>query len=184
MIEPVEILVLIGGISRESANRALYAFVGEEAPVGFRLEEYPIETLPFFSQDIEEDLPEPVLRLKEAIDRADAVLFITPEYNRSYPGVLKNAIDWGSRPWMQNSWEGKPAATMGASVGAIGTFGAQSHLRAVLSFLDMRVMNHPEFYFNITRGLDEDGGLTTSSRALVRDFLVSFDSFIREHKNV
>ncbi len=179
MNKPISVLALVGGISSESANRTLYDFLVAESPAGMHLETFPIETLPFFSQDLEEELPESVLRLKEAIERADGVLFVTPEYNRSYPGVLKNAIDWGSRPWMRNSWEGKPAATLGASIGAIGTYGAQSHLKAVLSFLDMSLMNHPEFYFNITRGLDENGGLTPSARALVREFLESFDAFVR-----
>lgn len=182
MRETIHILALVGGISRESVNRTLFGFLVEESPPGFKLESFPIETLPFFSQDLEEKLPEPVHRLKTAIGHADGILFITPEYNRSYPGVLKNAIDWGCRPWMQNSWEGKPAATMGASIGAIGTFGAQAHLRAVLAYLDMPVMNQPEFYFNITRGLDENGGLTSMARELVRDFLTTFDGFVREHK--
>ncbi len=180
MNKPITALALVGGISSESVNRTLFDFLVAELPSGMRLETFPIETLPFFSQDLEEDLPESVLRLKEAIERSDGVLFVTPEYNRSYPGVLKNAIDWGSRPWMRNSWEGKPAATLGASIGAIGTYGAQSHLKAVLSFLDMTLMNHPEFYFNITRGLDENGALTPSARALVREFLTSFDAFVRE----
>ncbi len=180
MIRPISILALVGGISRKSVNRSLYELLLTEAPAGFYLDTFPIETLPFYSQDHEEDPPAGVHQLKRAIEQADGVLFITPEYNRSFPGVLKNAIDWGSRPWMQNSWDGKPAATLGASIGAIGTFGAQAHLKAVLAFLDMAVMNHPEFYFDITRGQDENGEFTTSARALAQDFLESFDIFIRE----
>ncbi|MBP7403022.1 MAG: NAD(P)H-dependent oxidoreductase [Clostridia bacterium] len=183
MHEPISILAVVGGISTKSVNRTLYGFLEREAPAGMILATFPIETLPFFSQDLEDAPPESVFRLKEAIDRADGVLFVTPEYNRSFPGVLKNAIDWGSRPWMQNSWEGKPAASLGASIGAIGTYGAQSHLKTVMAFLDMVVMHHPEFYFNITRGVDEDGDLTPSARALVRDFLASFEDFVREHNN-
>ncbi len=180
MIRPISILALVGGISRESINRSLYELLLTEAPAGFYLDTFPIETLPFYSQDIEEDPPEIVRQFKSRIEQADGILLITPEYNRSFPGVLKNAIDWGSRPWMQNSWDGKPAATLGASIGAIGTFGAQTHLKAVMAFLDMAVMNHPEFYFHLTRGLDENGEFTTSAHALVQDFLETFDAFVRD----
>ena len=170
----------VGSLASDSINRRLSEALIRLAPHHLTFREIPIDTVPLYSRDYDASYPPEALELKELVESVDGILFVTPEYNRDIPGALKNAIDWGSRPWMRNSWEGKPAATLGASIGSIGTYGAQSHLKAVLSFLDMAVMNHPDFYFNITRGLDENGGLTPSARALVREFLASFHTFVRE----
>lgn len=129
----------------------------DHAPDEVELYTFDISSLPFFSQDLENDPPDSVVEWKDHIRQADAILFITPEYNRSIPGVLKNAIDWGSRPYGQNLWDKKPAGVMGASISNIGTFGAQHHLRQVLAYLNLFVMGQPEFYFNASKSLDKDG---------------------------
>ena len=110
---------------------------------------------------------------------ADAVLFITPEYNRSFPGVLKNAVDWGSRPYGQNLWDKKPAGVMGATISAIGTFGAQHHLRQVLAYLNMSVMGQPEFYFNASNAFDDRGRLINEkSKEFVQNYWIAFMNWI------
>lgn len=151
------VLCVVGGISKNSLNQKVAEMMKERAPTGINVRSFAITRLPFFSQDLEMDPPDTVVAWKDMIREADAILFITPEYNRSFPGVLKNAIDWGSRPYGQNLWDGKPTAVMGASIGAIGTFGAQHHLRQVLSYLNVPVMGQPEFYLNASVSLDEKG---------------------------
>ncbi|HXH76257.1 MAG TPA: NAD(P)H-dependent oxidoreductase [Bacteriovoracaceae bacterium] len=154
-----QILTLVGGISRGSLNKKLFEAVRERAPEGYEILEFDISHLPFFSQDLELEPPDYVTEFKERIRESDAALFITPEYNRSFPGVLKNAIDWGSRPYGQNLWDRKPAGVMGATISNVGTFGAQHHLRQVLAYLNMPVMAQPEFYFQASKAFDEKGKL-------------------------
>ena len=174
-----KILVLIGGISKDSLNQKLFHAVKDLAPKEFSLESFDISQLPFFSQDLEDDHPQKVRDLKGKIEAAQAILFITPEYNRSFPGVLKNAIDWGSRPYGKNSFAHKPAAIMGASAGNIGTFGAQHHLRQVLSCLNLNTMNQPEFYANASKAFDEKGALIDEkAKGLIQKFLTAFQSWI------
>jgi chromate reductase len=155
----VKILILVGGISRDSLNKKLFNAVQEMAPKAFETMSFDISKIPFFSQDIENDPPDVVTEFKELIRDSDAVLFITPEYNRSFPGVLKNAIDWGSRPYGQNLWDKKPAGVMGATISSVGTFGAQHHLRQVLAYLNLSVMGQPEFYFTNRNSFDDSGRL-------------------------
>src|SRR4051812_44389590 len=114
-----KILCFVGGISKDSLNKKLFHEMKNLAPKNFELESFDIASLPFFSQDLESDIPEAVKKLKKKIEDCDAVLFVTPEYNRSFPAVLKNALDWGSRPYGKNSWNFKPCAVIGASVGNI-----------------------------------------------------------------
>ncbi len=159
-MEKIRVLTLVGGISRDSLNKKLYHAVKERAPQSIKILTFDISKIPFFSQDIENDPPDSVIEFKDLIREADAVLFITPEYNRSFPGVLKNAIDWGSRPYGQNLWDKKPAGVMGATVSNVGTFGAQHHLRQVLAYLNLSVMAQPEFYFTSKNSFDEKGVLT------------------------
>ena len=175
------VFVLIGGISEGSINKKLFGFVREAAGDAMTFDVYPVADLPFFSQDIENDPPAVVRDYKARIAAADAALFVTPEYNRSFPGVLKNAIDWGTRPPGTNLWSGKPAAIMGTSPGAIGTFGAQNALRQVLSFLDLRIMSQPEFYFTFPRELP-DGKLPEKSAAFVKKFVDAFATWIHTHR--
>ncbi|KYG70285.1 hypothetical protein AZI85_14170 [Bdellovibrio bacteriovorus] len=178
-----KVLTLVGGISKDSLNKKLFKAVKEMAPADIQIETFDIATLPFFSQDLENDPPEVAKQFKNKIKEADAALFITPEYNRSFPGVLKNAIDWGSRPYGQNLWEKKPAAVMGASIGNIGTFGAQHHLRQVLAYLNMPTMGQPEFYFNASKAFDDKGTLIDpKSKELIQGFWKSFAKECEELK--
>ena len=132
-----KVAVVVGSLRRESFNRQLAQAVISLAPADFTFEFLEIGNLPLYSQDYDADFPEVARNLKQKISEANALLFVTPEYNRSIPGVLKNAIDWGSRPWGHSAWGGKPGAVIGTSVGAIGTAIAQSHLRGVCAYLDI-----------------------------------------------
>lgn len=172
------VLTLIGGISSTSINKRLYNEIVKYNSGNLSFESFDIAALPFYTQDQEQNLPVLIKSLKEKIRQSNAVLFITPEYNRSIPGVLKNAIDWGSRPRGDNCWNGKPAAIMGASNGAIGTFGAQQHLRNICSTVNLHLMSQPEFYFNASIGMNENG-LTENAVSLVRQFLNSFEEWIK-----
>jgi chromate reductase, NAD(P)H dehydrogenase (quinone) len=144
MSNPVRILGIAGSLRRQSYNRALLRAATQIAPEGAAIDIFEIDGIPPFSEDDEQNPPEKVVELKRRIREADAVLFVTPEYNYSIPGVLKNAIDWASRPYGDSAWSGKPAAVMGASTGAIGTARAQYHLRQVMVFLNMFPLNQPE----------------------------------------
>lgn len=176
-METLNVLTLIGGISENSINRRLYNELLKHNPTNLSSRTFDISQLPFFSQDIENNPPQVVAQFLNAIKEADAILFITPEYNRSFPGVLKNAIDWGSRPPGQNLWSTKPAGIMGASGGKMGTFGAQQHLRNVCSFLNMYVMPQPEFYFDASTSLDENGIINGAERYIER-YLTAFEKWI------
>ncbi len=170
-------MVLIGGISRDSLNRRFFAELAKIAPKSLIFNVFDVASLPFYSQDLEAELPSEVAELKRAVEAAEGILIVTPEYNRSIPGVLKNALDWGSRPPGSNVCAGKRAAIAGASTGAIGTFGAQQHLRNVLSFLDVRVMNQPTVYFNASTGMSGNS-LTYSSIAFLKTFLDAFEKWV------
>jgi chromate reductase len=185
-----KVIVLIGGISKGSLNRrffeAVAALDAEGAEPSFDFTVFDIASLPFYSQDTELDLPAAVRQLHTLAVASDAVLIVTPEYNRSIPGVLKNALDWGSRPAGVNVWARKPAAIMGAAPSGVGTFGAQQHLRNVCSWLDMAVMNQPTVYFNASVGMTDASGtptatgdrLTESSAGFMRKFLGAFEQWI------
>lgn len=180
-MESYKTLVLVGGISRGSLNKKFFRSLELLSPEGFEFETFDIAHLPFFSQDLENDPPDIVSEFKEKIREAEAILFITPEYNRSFPGVLKNAIDWGSRPYGMNLWQKKPVAVTGASPGNIGTFGAQHHLRQVFAYLDMLVMGQPEFYFNAHNGFADNGELANAStRTFAEKFFKAFHEFIEK----
>ncbi|WP_136519520.1 MULTISPECIES: NADPH-dependent FMN reductase [Cellulomonas] len=137
---------LVGSLAKASINRTLATALVRLAPEDLELVEIPIGDLPLYSPDHDEDFPAAGRALKEAIEAADGLLFVSPEYNRSIPGALKNAIDWGSRPWGQNSFARKPSGIIGASPGAIGTAVMQASMRSVLSFLDAPQLNSPEAY--------------------------------------
>ncbi|MNK07793.1 NADPH azoreductase [compost metagenome] len=178
----VHILAIVGGISKESINKKLFYAVRSLAPKNMVLEDFDISQLPFFSQDLENDPPEVARKFKERIKEADAVLFITPEYNRSFPGVLKNAIDWGSRPYGQNLWDKKVAGVMGASIGNIGTFGAQHHLRQILAYLNMKTMGQPEFYLNASKCFDGKGQLADEKvKELIQGYWKAFVAWQKDN---
>ncbi len=143
MDKPTRILGIAGSLRRASSNRSALRAAVQLAPEGSTIEIFELDGIPGFSEDQEKNPPEKVVELKRRIREADA-LIVTPEYNYSIPGVLKNAIDWASRPYGDSAWNGKPAAVMGASIGAIGTARAQYHLRQVFVFLNMFPINQPE----------------------------------------
>jgi chromate reductase len=166
----------VGSLSSTSINRVLSRALMRLAPPDLRLTEIYIGDLPLYSPDFDHDYPPQARALKEAIAASDAVLFVTPEYNRSIPGALKNAIDWASRPWGQNSFDHVPAAVIGASPGQIGTAMAQQSLRAVLSFCNARQMTAPEAYIQYTPELFPGNGEVTdqSTRVFLTDFMAGF----------
>lgn len=178
-MENFRIFTLVGGISRESLNKRFFQSIVDLKPEGFEFETFDISKLPFFSQDLENDPPDVVTEFKEKIREADGILFVTPEYNRSFPGVLKNAIDWGSRPYGMSLWDKKVAAVIGASPGNIGTFGAQHHLRQVLAYLNMHVLGQPEFYFNATAAFDENNKLVNEkTKHLLHKYFAAFKELL------
>ena len=161
MSKPLRILGIAGSLRRQSYNRAALRAATQLAPDGATIDIFEINGIPPFSEDDEQDPPAKVVELKRSIRDADAVLFVTPEYNYSIPGVLKNAIDWASRPYGDSAWVGKPAAVMGASVGTIGTARAQYHLRQVMVFLNMFPLNQPEVMIaKAHERFDAEGNLT------------------------
>jgi len=173
MSKPIRILGIAGSLRRQSYNRAaLHAATGL-VPDGTTIEIFELDGIPGFNQDDEQNPPARVIELKNRIREADAILFVTPEYNYSVPGVLKNAIDWASRPYGDSAWNGKPAAIIGASVGAIGTARAQYHLRQMMVFLNMFPVNQPEIMIgNASARFDANGNLTDdATKDLIRQLL-------------
>lgn len=171
---------MIGSLATASINRKLAKALVKLAPPELQMSEIPFRELPFYSYDYDADYPPVARAFKDAIAAVDAVLFVTPEYNRSIPGGLKNAIDWASRPYGQNSFSRKPSAVIGASPGSIGTAVAQQSLRSVLSFCNSPQMNAPEAYIQFKPDLiTEDGEVTLdSTREFLRNYMEEFHLFI------
>jgi chromate reductase len=169
----------VGSLSSTSINRELSRVLIRLAPADFGFHEIPIGELPLYSPDYDSDYPPEAVVLKDAIRNSDAVLFVTPEYNRSIPGALKNAIDWASRPWGQNAFDHIPAAVVGASIGQIGTAVAQQSLRAVLSFCNARQMTAPEAYIKFTPELFPGNGEVTDEATVA--FLTDYLNEFRDH---
>jgi len=178
------IAVVIGSIRKESFNRQLALALAKLAPQGVSFEHVQIDDLPLYNQDNDGSPPEAVKRLKNEIANADGVLFCTPEYNRSIPGVLKNAIDHASRPYGQSAWAGKPAGVIGISIGTIGTAAAQQHLRTILAYLDMPTLGQPEGYLQNKQGLFDDKGNVGNedSRKFLQGWLDKYLAFVQQHK--
>jgi chromate reductase, NAD(P)H dehydrogenase (quinone) len=170
----------VGSLSSTSINRELAKALVKLAPDDLEFEEIPIGDLPLYSPDYDADFPPEAVALKDAIRRSQALLFVTPEYNRSIPGALKNALDWASRPWGQNSFDHIPAAVIGASMGQIGTAVAQQSLRGVLSFCNARQMTAPEAYIRFsTEIFPGDGAIADeSTRAFLANYLAEFHDHI------
>jgi chromate reductase len=170
----------VGSLAKESLNRKLSLALTRLAPESLTMREIPIGNLPLYSYDYDPDYPPVARALKESIASADAVLFVTPEYNRSIPGSLKHAIDWASRPYGKNSFARKPSATIGTSPGKIGTAVAQQHLKSILGFCNSPQMNAIEAYIEFTPGLiTADGEVTVESTAnFLRDYMKQFHAFI------
>ena len=160
----MNILAISGSLRKDSFNTALLRNLQALAPEGMQITIQDISAIPLFNQDDEASFPKEAQALKDAIEGADGIIIATPEYNRSIPGVLNNAIDWASRPWGKNSFTGKTVLTMGVSVGKIGTAVAQSHLRHILLYLDAKVIGQPELYLGPAHEIfDAEGNLTDAS---------------------
>lgn len=176
------IAVFVGSLRRESFNRKLAHAMAILAPTEFTFEQAQIDDLPLYNQDDDDEQSAAVMRLKAEIKKADGLLFITPEYNRSIPGVLKNAIDHASRPYGQSAWSGKPAGVMGVSVGAAGTAMAQQHLRNVLAYLDVPTLGQPEAFIQAKDNLfDASGRIGEGTRSFMQGWMDSYVDWIKQH---
>ena len=179
---PYKVGYFVGSLAKASINRKLALALVRLAPKELELAEIPIKHLPLYSYDYDADFPVVARAFKQAIASIDAMLFVTPEYNRSIPGALKNAIDWGSRPAGKNSFARKPSAIIGTSPGALATAIAQQHLRTILNSCNSPQMIAPEAYIRITRGLITDDGVVTneSTARFLRHYMAEFHAFIAE----
>jgi chromate reductase len=176
------IALVVGSLRRDSLNQKLANALIPLAPAEFSFKPLKIDDLPLYDQDDDAHQAPSVLRLKEELSQAQGLLFVTPEYNRSIPGVLKNAIDHGSRPYGKNSWAGKPAGVLGASIGAIGTALAQQHLRNVLAYLDAPTLGQPEVFLQIKDGFfDDDGNVNTGSRDFLQTWMNRYVEWVKKH---
>jgi chromate reductase len=182
MSQPIQILGIAGSLRRASYNRAALRAAMDLMPQDASLDTFELDGISGFNQDEEQNPPAKVIELKRRIREADAILIVTPEYNYSIPGVLKNAIDWASRPYGDNAWNGKPVAVMGASIGTIGTARAQYHLRQVFVFLNMLPINQPEVMIsNAGERFDAQGNLTDeTTRKLIRQLLQRLADWTRQ----
>lgn len=182
MSSPYKIAVVVGSLRRDSFNRKLADAIVKLAPAEFSFKQVQIGDLPLYNQDDDAAQAEPVKRLKAEVAAAQGLLFVTPEYNRSMPGVLKNAIDHASRPYGQSAWAGKPAGVLGASVGTIGTAVAQQHLRNVLAYLDVPTLGQPEVFIHAKEGLfDADGNIGASSLKFMQAWMDRYVAWVKTH---
>ena len=179
---PYQIAVIVGSLRRDSLNRKLANALALLAPAEFSFTQLQIGDLPLYNQDDDASPAAPVRRLKSEITAAHGLLFVTAEYNRSIPGVLKNAIDHASRPYGQSAWAGKPAGVIGASVGVVGTALAQQHLRNILANLDMPTLGQPEAFIHAKEGFfDAAGKIGESSKAFLQTWMDQYVGWVRKH---
>jgi len=177
-----QVAVIVGSLRKESFNRKLAQAIERMAPEGFSFKEVAIDALPLYNQDADGNEVEAVKRFRAQIADANALLFVTPEYNRSIPGVLKNALDQGSRPYGQSVWAGKPGAVLGVSVGAIGTAMAQQHLRNILAYLDVPLLGQPEMFIQAKDGLfNEDGSIGQGSHDFLQAWLHRYVEWVKRN---
>jgi chromate reductase, NAD(P)H dehydrogenase (quinone) len=177
-----QIAVVVGSLRRESFNRKLANGVIKLGPQEFSFERPEIGDLPLYNQDDDDDQVDSVRRLKSQIRAADGVMFVTPEYNRSVTGVLKNALDNASRPYGDSAWAGKPAGMLGASIGQIGTAVAQQHLRDMLAYLDMPTLGQPEVFIEVYEDLfNEDGSIGEGSREFLQGWMDKYVEWVKQH---
>jgi len=182
-MEKQKIAVIVGSLRKESYNLKTAKAMMAMAPESLSMELLDISGLPWFNQDLEENPPKEWVMLRERIREADGLLFFTPEYNRSVPGVLKNAIDVGSRPYGENSWDGKPAAIVSVSIGNISGFGANHHLRQSLVFVNAPTMAQPEAYIGEATALFDDNGslINESTKEFLKSFLEAFEKWVQKN---
>lgn len=177
-----QIAVIVGSLRQDSFNKKLATAIAKLAPPEFSFKQLQIGDLPLYNQDDDAHQADSVKRLKSEISAAQAVLFVTAEYNRSIPGVLKNAIDHASRPYGQSAWAGKPAGVLGVSVGAIGTALAQQHLRNVLAYLDMPTLGQPETFLQAKEGLFDDAGeIGPASKDFLQKWMNQYVAWVKKH---
>ena len=178
----INIAVIVGSLRKNSFNRQLATALARLAPQDVTFTQLRIDDLPLYNQDDDGQQAASVQRLKGEVKAAHGVLFVTAEYNRSIPGVLKNAIDHASRPYGQSAWAGKPAGVIGASVGAIGTALSQQHLRNVLAYLDMPTLGQPEAFIHAKDGLfDADGNVGAASREFLQGWVNKYVAWVKQH---
>ena len=176
------IAVIVGSLRKESFNRTLATALERLGPADFSFEQINIGTLPLYNQDDDGNPSDPVQHLKARIEQSHGLIFVTPEYNRSIPGVLKNALDHASRPYGANAWAGKPAGVMGVSIGAAGTSMAQQHLRNVLTYLDVPTMAQPEAFIQAKEGLfDANGNVGPDSKAFLQGWMDRYTAWVKRH---
>ena len=176
------IAVVVGSLRRDSINRKLATAIAKLAPPEFSFNQIEIGDLPHYNQDDDGTPAESVKRLKGDIQSASGVLFVTAEYNRSIPGVLKNAIDLASRPYGESAWAGKPAGVLGASIGVIGTAMAQQHLRNILAYLDMPTLGQPEAFIHNKEGLfDPSGDIGAGSQKFLQAWMDRYVTWVKKH---
>lgn len=176
------IVVIVGSLRKDSINRKLAEAIVKLAPSEFTFEQARIDDLPLYNQDDDMNQAESVKRLKGEIKNAQGLLFVTPEYNRSIPGVLKNAIDHASRPYGQNAWTGKPAGVLGASPGVIGTAAAQQHLRNVLAALNVHTLAQPEAFIHANDVLfDESGNIGADRNKFLQNWMNRYAAWVKKH---
>lgn len=178
-----QIAVIVGSLRKDSFNRKLVDGLIKLAPADFSFKHIEIGDLPLYNQDNEGAPPESVKRVKADITASQGLLFATPEYNRSIPGVLKNAIDHASRPYGQSVWKGKPAGIVGASVGPIGTAMAQQHLRNILGYLDVPTLGQPEAFIHFKDGLlNADGSIGEASKKFLQGWMDTYVAWVKTHQ--
>jgi len=181
-LKKYQIAVVVGSLRHDSLNRKLADALAKLASPHFLLQQVQIGDLPLYNQDDDASPAEPVQRLKREIKAADGLLFVTPEYNRSLPGVLKNAIDHASRPYGQSVWAGKPAGILGASLGPIGTAMAQQHLRNILACLDVPTLGQPEAFIQANAGsFDAAGNIGADRRQFLQAWMDRFEAWVAQH---
>lgn len=183
MSSKIKVAIFVGSLRKDSINRRLAAAIEQLAPDEFEFEHVRIDDLPLYTQEFDGDYPATAKRLKQQVEAADALLFVTPEYNRSIPGVLKNALDVGSRPWGTNSFAHKPGAVLGTSPGAAGTAMAQQHLRNVLAYLDVAVLPQPEAFVQFKEGMiDADGRINNEgTQKFLQGFVDRYVAWVKRY---
>ncbi len=184
-MEKFKVAIIVGSLRKDSYNLKLGKALEKLGKEKLEVQFLSIGDLPLYNQDLEANFPAQATRFKNDIQSADAVLFITPEYNRGLPGPLKNAIDWASRPYGKNAFAGKPAAVCGASPGAIGTACAQQQLKPILGYLDVILMGQPEMYLQFKEGLiDAEGNVgNDDTRKFLQGFVDKFSVWIERHSH-
>lgn len=182
MMNTQRIAVIVGSLRKDSLNRKLADAIVKLAPPEFTFKQVRIDNLPLYNQDDDSEQAFSVTQLKKEIKDSHGLLFVTPEYNRSVPGVLKNAIDHASRPYGQNAWAGKPAGILGISIGVIGTAMAQQHLRNTLAYLDVPTMGQPEVFIQAKDGFfDENGNIGTGSKEFLQRWMDTYVAWVKKH---